>query len=84
MKIFEVIVTQGTNVEVDETRFTDEWMAEFRESFYDFYTMEDHIEHLASGFARGLWDNYSFIEGYGPAKEFGIKFTSFYTDAEIE
>lgn len=91
MKKFEVVVTQHVTVEVDETRFTEEWMAEFRESFYDFYTIEDHVEHLAGGHARGLWDNFSFIEGYGPAyypsngyEPFGINFFVNYVETEVE
>lgn len=71
-----VLVTQQVSVEVDEARFTPEFMAEFRASMYPFTRIEDHIEHLAQLYARGIYDDDSFIEGYGPAKEMGIKFKS--------
>lgn len=72
----QVEVVQLVEVTVDETKFTPEFMAEFRESFYDYSTVNDHIEHLAQLQARGLINmpeiNNRFIEGYGPANEMGI------------
>ena len=79
-----VKVSMYIDVDVDETKFTEEFMQEFRESFYDFHTIEDHIEHLATLFARGLCYNGSFIEGYGETKEMGIKFKMIDIDREIE
>lgn len=59
---------------------------EFRQSFYPFFTLEDHLGHLAQLFTRGIVDNGEFIEGYGPAKEMGISFKEIsgglYTDVE--
>lgn len=51
-------------------------MQAFRESFYDFDTVEEHIEHLGQLFVRGIVGGIAnpFIEGYGPADEMGIKF----------
>lgn len=69
-----VEVRQRIRVTVDETKFTDEWMGEFRKVMYPFYTINDHLEHLAQLYARGIYDNHSFIEGYGKAKDLGIKF----------
>jgi len=69
-----VIVKQYVEVEIDETKFTEEFIETFREVFYNFHDIEDHIEHLAQLHCRGIADNYSFIEGYGEAKEMGIKF----------
>ncbi len=77
-----MIVKQEIEVKIDETKFTEEFMEEFRKYFYKYYTINDHIEHLAQGFARGIWDEYSFIEGYGDASDFGISFNAY--DAEIE
>lgn len=79
-----VIVTMYVDVEVDETKFTEEFMQEFREAFYDFHTVDDHIEHLATLFARGLVYNGSFIEGYGETEDMGIKFKMIDIDREIE
>ncbi len=74
-------VSQLIEVEVDEKKFTPEFMAEFRASHYQFHDVEDHIEHLAQLHARGIADNFSdFIEGYGDPKEFGIRFRA--TDCE--
>ncbi len=81
-RMAEVIVTQTVEVTVDESKFTPEFMAEFRRYFYEFDTLEEHLEHLGQLHARGMCDEFSFIEGYGPAKDFGIKFRI--TDQEEE
>ena len=80
-----VRVTQEIMVTVDETKFDEEFLVEFRESFYQFHTIEDHLQHLAQLYARGLVDNTfdSFIEGYGEAKDFGIEFKQVYGEEEI-
>jgi hypothetical protein len=77
-----VEVRQWVEVEVDESKFTKHFMKEFRRYFYPFYTIDDHIEHLAQLYARGIADQYNFIEGYGEAKDMGIKF--FNNDIEVE
>jgi hypothetical protein len=71
-KNFEVV--QVVRVEVDETKFTPQFMEEFRAIMYPFQTLDQHLEHLAQLHARGIVDDYSFIEGYGPAADMGIKF----------
>ena len=76
-----VEVMQSVEVEIDESKFTPEFMAEFRESFYQFRTIERHIEHLAQLEARGL--SRDFIEGYGPAEDFGIKMRVIDCESEI-
>lgn len=58
-------------VEIDPTKFDEAFLREFRESFYQFHTVERHIEHLAQLEARGLLED--FTEGYGPIKDFGIE-----------
>ena len=63
MKI-QIITT--VNIKVDESQFTDEFMREFRRSFYEFYTAQDHIEHLAwivsqSGGVPRLIEGYGYI-----------------------
>lgn len=67
-------VAYTVSVEVPDGFFTDDFMKEFRESFYEFYTVEQHMQHLAQLYVRGLAHNDSFIEGYGDARELGIKF----------
>lgn len=70
----EITVEITVTVTIDESKFTDQFMREFRESFYPFITIQEHKEHLAQMYARGLINNHSFIEGYGPAKDMGISF----------
>lgn len=69
----QVAVTRVVEIEVDEAKFTPQFMTEFRASMYNFRTLDRHIEHLAQLYARNVVDDQSFIEGYGPAKEMGIK-----------
>ncbi|MBY3434876.1 hypothetical protein [Rhizobium laguerreae] len=57
-------------VEVDETKFDEAFLSEFRESFYPFFDVERHVEHIAQLEARGMLDD--FTEGYGPIKDMGI------------
>lgn len=79
-----VAVTQYVEVTIDETKFDEAFMEEFRDSFYKtFDTTDKHIEHLAQLHARGIVDNLDFIEGYGPAKDMGIKFDIDDTEIEI-
>lgn len=68
---FTVAVTQSVVVELDEAKFDDAFMAEFRESFFPFSDIEDHAKHIAQLEARGLLDP-DFTEGYGPLSDMGI------------
>lgn len=79
-----VIVTQTIKIDVDESKFNETFMEEFREFFYPFTTINEHIEHLGQLYARGMASNTSFIEGYGPAEEMGIKFLEDGVETEIE
>lgn len=78
-----VYVTLTIDVEVDETKFTDEFMQEYRDSFYSFDTIDDHIKHLAQLHARGIYDSDSFIEGYGQASDMGIQLEHVDTEMDI-
>ena len=71
-----VQVSQVVKVTVDEAKFTPEFMAEFQRDFFPLQTVDDHIEHLAQMYARGVISDFpgDFIEGYGPAKDMGIAF----------
>jgi len=73
---FMIEVTQMIEVTLDESKFDETFMAEFRESFFPFDTLEEHAKHIGQLQARGIIDaSYGdhFIEGYGPASEMGIK-----------
>ncbi|TWB61655.1 hypothetical protein FBZ98_1011000 [Rhizobium sp. ERR 922] len=71
MSKHKAIVSIEVEVEIDDSKFDEAFMAEFRDSFYPFYDIEDHIKHIAQLEARGLLDD--FTEGYGPIKDMGIK-----------
>ena len=79
-----VRISQNIDVEIDETKFTSEFMQEFRERFDNFTSLEleAHIKHLAQLYARGL-TYYDFIKGYGDPEDFGIKFDEGLTDIKI-
>lgn len=83
---YTVTVTQIVEVELDETKFDEAFMAEFRESFFSFDTVEDHVGHIGQLVARGLvdtgWKRDDFIEGYGPAHEMGISARVLETEIE--
>ena len=75
-----VRVIQEVEVEVDESKFTPEFMEMFRGVFFNFDTIEQHIEHLAQLEARSIYGE--FVEGYGNRSEFGISMKV--TDLETE
>lgn len=79
-----VSVCQTVKVTIDETKFDEAFLAEFRQHFYQFHSIEDHIKHLAQLYARGICDNGYFIEGYGPTKNMGIRFEEVGGDQEEE
>ncbi len=85
-RTFHMAVTQTVAVTLDESKFNDAFMAEFRESFYPFDTLEEHAEHIAQLQARGVIDVEmapgEFIEGYGPSEEMGIRANIIATDIE--
>jgi hypothetical protein len=86
VKRASVVVAQTITIEIDESKFDDQFMEEFRQSFFPFFDIDDHIEHIAQLQARGVIDlefnKTEFIEGYGPAHEMGIRYVS--TDLEVE
>jgi hypothetical protein len=89
MADYLVKVTQLVKVSLDETKFTPEFMSEFRESFYQFHDIEDHAEHIGQLVARGIhqaspYVQTEFIEGYGPISDFGISASVEDTDIEVE
>lgn len=83
----DVEVKQIVRVTIDETKFTPEFMEEFRRFFFPYDTIDDHLEHIAQLVARGVvdfdWRGDSFIEGYGHAKEKGISATVVGQEQEV-
>lgn len=76
-----VRVTFDINVTIDETKFDDIFMEEFRDTFYKFWEIDEHIEHLAQLYAR--CGDMNFIEGYGSPNEMKISFKTVGIEAEI-
>lgn len=87
MAKFTVIVEQQVEVELDEGKFDDAFMQEFREGFFPFDSLEEHAQHIAQLVARGVvelgWERADFIEGYGHAHEMGISAKASLTDTQI-
>jgi hypothetical protein len=78
-----VTITQEVEIEIDETKFTKEFMSEFRDSFYNFKTLDDHIKHLAQLSARGCIGSWGDVpEGYD--HNMLIRHSSEVVDVEIE
>lgn len=73
MKQFDIDVVQTVAITLDESKFTPEFMEEFRKYFYDFNTVEEHAQHLAQLGARGLIETPCSIEGYGLSTGMDIK-----------
>lgn len=65
MKKFRCTVTRVDEyvIELDETKMTPEWMAEFTQTMYDFETLDEHAKHLAQH--RSRFPDQTFFEGYG-------------------
>lgn len=78
-----VLVETRVEVEVDESKFTPEFMEEFRGSFFDFETVEEHIEHIGQLEAREVLET-RFTEGYGPLKDLGISARVLGVETSIE
>lgn len=68
----EIEITFCVPVSVDESKFTPEFMEEFRKNFYNFDSIDEHMEHLAQMAARGIINTPCFIEGYGNSEDMGI------------
>lgn len=68
MKKFKVKVTKEFECEIeidDEALDADseggDFLKAFRKGFYNYYTWEEHAEHIASAFMNDI----TFMEGYG-------------------
>lgn len=77
MRTFYVRVEHIVKVELDETKFTADFMAQFASTISDFDTLEQHAEHIAQLAAREVYGlsrhvPSEFVEGYGPIGLMGI------------
>lgn len=81
-----VTVTQLIEVDMDDSKFDANFMAEFVASFFPYDTLEEHARHLAQLYARGIATGFSddFIEGYGPVADMGIRFHEVDIETELE
>lgn len=76
MKTFDIEVTQIVRVTLDDSKFDEAFMSEFRGSFYPFFTVAEHAEHIGQLVARGICEptkhSSEFIEGYSESRDMGI------------
>ncbi|WP_137743384.1 hypothetical protein [Robertmurraya siralis] len=61
---FKVRVTREDEYEIefDEKVHNEEWMEQYRQVFYNYFSLEEHAEHIGQHRARFKDPN---IEGYG-------------------
>ena len=75
-KRFKVVITQEVEVEVDETKFTQEFLDNFSNPFHKISNLQRHMQYLAVACVHDdkqvLRDSDTRIESYGPAKDLGI------------
>jgi len=64
MKKFEIELVRRDNVkvELDPEYFTEEWLEDFRQYFYDFFTLKECAEQIVYNVVH---NNAWFIEGFG-------------------
>ena len=81
-KEVEVVLVKNFMVEVDESKFTPEFMQGFNETIYEIEDIEGHIKNLAELATNGAFDPSfnDFVEGYGFLSEMGIKITEKMSD----
>lgn len=73
MKTTEVTISRSFAITYDQDKFTPEFLDKFRKHFYDFATVQEHLEHLAGCISRGIVNTPDdFLEGYGKLSDFGI------------
>lgn len=78
-----VKVISTVKVIVDETKFTPQFLKEFRECFCDLQTIDEHIQRLAKLKVGGYCDQ-DFVEGYGSQEDMGISLEIEDIESEIE
>ncbi|MCR1932625.1 hypothetical protein [Enterococcus gallinarum] len=58
----ELVRRDKVKVELDPEYFTEEWLEEFRQYFYDFFTLKECAEHIVYNVVH---NNATEIEGFG-------------------
>ncbi|SDR07983.1 hypothetical protein [Pseudovibrio sp. Tun.PSC04-5.I4] len=62
-------------IDIDESKFTEEFMEQYRELIDpSFREVRDHAGLLAEFALGGIAENGDFVEGYGDLNQQGIKF----------
>ncbi|MGG9999726.1 hypothetical protein ACQU0X_06570 [Pseudovibrio ascidiaceicola] len=75
MARYRVELKSTVLIDIDESKFTEAFMAEYRKYFdSSFYEISQFAEHLADLNLREVAENGDFVEGYGNIEERGIKF----------
>lgn len=77
----KILVTSTINIELKEEAFTEQFMEDFRKSFFPFFDLEDHAKHIAQLLAREVIEEVEgkyrgveqFVEGYGRIGDFVSK-----------
>lgn len=62
MEKFEIELVRRDKVKLDLEYFTEEWLEDFRQYFYDFFILEECAEHIGYNVVH---NNAMFIEGFG-------------------
>jgi hypothetical protein len=66
-------VTTTVSVQLDESKFTPEFLREYQETIHDLPDIEAHRKNLAELYATGRIGNYGTVEGYGKLSDMGIR-----------
>jgi hypothetical protein len=74
MKKYHITIETEVTVELDETKFTPDFMRDFSESMYETDDLVGHAKRLAEWRANGVIESDAdFQEGYGKLTDMGIK-----------
>lgn len=79
MKRFKITIESEVIVELDESQFSEEWLAHFKKYFYDVEDdcseaetpLQGHAANLATQELQGVIQG-NFLEGYGNISDMGI------------
>ena len=74
-KVYDVKFEQTVTVTVDVSKFTDEFMAEFRSFMYPFTEIDQHVAHIGKCYMNNfIQSENDFLGGYGKLSDFGVRF----------
>jgi len=78
-----VNVISPVKVMADETKFTPQFLKEFRKCFCDWKIIDEHIQRLANLKVGGYCDQ-DFVDGYGSQEDMGLSHEIEDIELEIE